>query len=155
MATATVRDGTAGYDRTERFERPVPPRSRRRRRWTVALPLAASLAMVPWILGLAASTPDRYVVHHWNVTWVGFDILELVCFAVVSWSAWRRRPAVRTATVVGVTLLACDAWFTMTTISSAADLVTGVVTIAGGLPFAVTLLHLRRSFASHAPVAGV
>ena len=121
-----------------------PPPGRRRQRWAVALPLAASLAMVPWILVLAASLPDRYVTNHWNVTWVGFDILELVSFAVTSWTAWRRSPAAPAATGVSVTLLACDAWFNMTTISTTADLIASAATFAAGLPYAVALLYLRQ-----------
>jgi hypothetical protein len=125
---------------------------RRRQRWAVALPIAASLAMVPWILVLAATLPDRYVTNHWNVTWVGFDILELVSFAVTSWTAWRRLPAARAATAVSVTLLACDAWFNTTTIATTADLITSAVTAAAGLPYAVALVYLRqprRGFGPH------
>ena len=117
---------------------------RRRQRWAVALPMAASLAMIPWILVLAASLPDRYVTNHWNVTWVGFDILELVSFAVTSWTAWRRLPAARAATAVSITLLVCDAWFNTTTIVTTADLITSVVTTGAGLPYAVALLYLRQ-----------
>jgi hypothetical protein len=119
------------------------PAGQRRQRWAVTLPMAASLAMVPWILVLAATLPTHYVTNHWNVTWVGFDLLELVSFAVTAWTAWRRSPAARAATVVSVTLLACDAWFTMTTISTTADLITTAVTAAGGLPYAVALVYLR------------
>jgi hypothetical protein len=121
-----------------------PPPGQRRQRWAVALPMAASLAMVPWILVLATSLPDRYVANHWNVTWVGFDILELISFAVTSWTAWRRFPAARAATVVSVTLLACDAWFNLTTISTTADLIASAATTAAGLPYAVALLYLRQ-----------
>jgi hypothetical protein len=176
MTAATARGGqTAGYGRANRLDRLaawpggaagqhpaipvptstlVPPPARWRQRWAVALPLAASLAMVPWILGLAASLPDRYVTNHWNVTWVGFDILELVSFAVTSWTAWRRCPAAPAATVVSVTLLACDAWFNMTTISTTADLIAGVVTAAAGLPYAVALLYLRQSRRNPGPHGG-
>jgi hypothetical protein len=100
--------------------------------------------MVPWILVLAATLPDRYVTNHWNVTWVGFDILELLSFAVTAWTAWRRSPAAPAATVVSVTLLACDTWFTMTTIATTADIITSAVTAVGGIPYAVALLYLRQ-----------
>jgi hypothetical protein len=106
--------------------------------------MAASLAMIPWIFVLAATLPDRYVTNHWNITWVGFDVLELVSFAVTSWAAWRRHPAASAATVVSVTLLACDAWFNVTTISTTADLIATAVTAAAGLPYAVALVYLRQ-----------
>src|SRR5262249_19416622 len=125
--------------------RALPPPDQRRHRWAVTLPMAASLAMVPWIFVLAATLPDRYVTNHWNVTWVGFDIREVVSFAIRAWAAGRRSPAAPVATVVSVTLLACDAWFTVTTISTTADLITTAFTAAGGIPYAVALLRLRRS----------
>src|SRR5262249_1770947 len=142
MAVATPRGGqTVGHGPAARPEPPdarpygtlaqrpatpacaggaLAPPDQRGHRWAGAPPLAASLAMVPWILILAATLPDRYVTNHWNVTWVGFDILELVSFAITAWTAWRRSPAAPVATVVSVTLLACDAWFTLTTISTTA-----------------------------------
>jgi hypothetical protein len=123
---------------------------RGRRRWAVVLPMAASVAMVPWILVLAATLPDRYLANHWNVTWVGFDVLELVSFAVTSWTAWRRSPAAAAATAVSVTLLACDAWFDVTTISTTADVIAAVLTFAGGLPYAIALLYLRQPRRVHA-----
>lgn len=129
----------------------VPPPGQRRQVWAVVLPMAASLAMVPWIFMLATTLPDRYVTNHWNVTWVGFDILESVSFAVTAWTAWRRHPAATAATLVSVTLLACDAWFTMTTISTRADVITSAITAAGGLPYAIALVCLRRPRRSPGP----
>jgi hypothetical protein len=123
---------------------------RGRRRWAVVLPMAASVAMVPWILMLAATLPDQYLANHWNMTWVGFDVLELVSFAVTAWTAWRRSPAAAAATAVSVTLLACDAWFDMTTISTTADVIAAVFTVAGGLPYAIALLYLRQPRRVHA-----
>jgi hypothetical protein len=112
----------------------------RHRRWAALLALAASLAMAPWTVGLATRLPHRYVATHWNLTWLGFDALLLVSFAVTAWATWRRgRPAVA-ATAVTITLLGCDAWFDLTTASTMSDAVTSaVIALAGELPLAALL----------------
>jgi hypothetical protein len=116
-----------------------------RRGWAGALALAASFAMVPWTAGLAARLPHRYVAHHWNATWVGFDTLLLLSFAVTGWTAWRHSQAATAATAVTITMLGCDAWFDLTTASTSADLVTSAVTaVAGELPLAAVLGYLVR-----------
>jgi hypothetical protein len=107
------------------------------------LALAAALAMIPWTSLLAVTLPDRYVTHHWSVTWVGFDSALLVSFGVIAWAAWRRRAALLPATVVTATLLGCDAWFDVTTASTTSDLVASAVTAAvGELPLAAALIWL-------------
>jgi hypothetical protein len=122
----------------------VTPIARRRRSWAAALPLAASVAMVPWTVGLATRLPGRYVAHHWNATWVGFDTLLLISFAVTSWAAWRRSPAAVAVTAVTITLLGCDAWFDLTTASTVADLTASAITAAAELPLAAALICLVR-----------
>jgi hypothetical protein len=124
---------------------PPPTSGRPHRRWAALLALAASVAMVPWTVGLGARLPHRYVVAHWNITWVGFDALLVVSFAVTAWTAWRRGRTAVPATAVTITLLGCDAWFDLTTASTMSDVVTSAVTaVAGELPLAVLLGVLVR-----------
>ncbi len=133
--------------------------SRRRsplRRWApVVLGIGACLAMIPWIMRLAATLPDRYVTYHWSTTWVGFDSLLLVSFAVTAWATRRRGSAYQMATLVTATLLGCDAWFDVTTAASGADLTASLITaIAGELPLAAILIYLGfRSDAGRAAPA--
>src|SRR5947207_2354569 len=35
----------------------------------------ACLALVVWTLWLGADLPSRYLVGHWDLAWVGFDLL--------------------------------------------------------------------------------
>jgi hypothetical protein len=131
--------------------------SRPTRTWWLHLPaviaLGAFLAMIPWTATLAATLPDRYVITHWSTTWVGFDTLLAVSFAITAWATWKRRPVRLVACVITATLLACDAWFDMTTASTSADfLVSTISAVVGELPLAGLLLWLGIRGRRHAPV---
>src|SRR5690242_9715785 len=68
-----------------------PPR---RRRGLVVAAAIACVAVLAWIVALSEMLPARYVVGHWDAAWIGFDVLILISFAGVGWTAWRRAAAV-------------------------------------------------------------
>jgi hypothetical protein len=114
-----------------------------RRRWLAMLAFGACLAMIPWTVALANSLPDRYVTLHWSTTWVGFDSLLMLSFAVTGLATWRHHRARWAAALVSATLLACDAWFDVSTASTVPDMVGSAVTAAAGeLPLAALLVFL-------------
>jgi hypothetical protein len=115
----------------------------RRRRWPAVVAFGAFVAMIPWTVMLAGSLPDRYVTLHWSTTWVGFDSLLMASFAVTGLLTWRHHRARWAATLVTATLLACDAWFDVSTASTVPDLVGSAITAAlGELPLAALLIYL-------------
>ena len=114
-----------------------------RRRWLALIAFGACVAMIPWTVMLAGSLPDRYVTLHWSTTWVGFDSLMIVSFAVTGFLTWRHHRARWAAALVTATLLACDAWFDVSTASTVTDLVGSAITAAvGELPLAALLVYL-------------
>jgi hypothetical protein len=116
-----------------------------RRRWLAILAFGACVAMVPWTVMLANSLPDRYVTLHWSITWVGFDSLLMLSFAVTGLATWRHHRARWAAALVTATLLACDAWFDVSTASTVPDVIGSAVTaVAGELPLAALLLILAH-----------
>lgn len=116
-----------------------------RRRWLAILAFGACLAMVPWTVMLANSLPDRYVALHWSTTWVGFDSLLMLSFAVTGLATWRHHRARWAAALVTATLLACDAWFDVSTASTLSDMIGSAVTAAAGeLPLAALLIFLAH-----------
>jgi hypothetical protein len=137
-------------------ERGAPRTRSRRRWWSGVVALGACVAMVPWTVMLALTLPDRYVAHHWSTTWVGFDILLLASFAATAIAAWagrRRGHWLWAASIVTATLLACDAWFDITTASTPSSLVSSaVIAGAGNLPLAALLVFLGYRSLRH-PVA--
>ena len=105
---------------------------------------------------IAFTLPDQYLTRHWSATWVGFDTLLLLSFAVTGLAARRSGQGLRTATTVTATLLLCDAWFDITTASTTNNLVASVVTAAAGeIPLAAVLLYIvsrsQRRRAHEAP----
>jgi hypothetical protein len=129
----------------ERLERPIDDllsmaALTRLRRIRLVLMFGATIALIPWIVYLSLTLPDRYVAHNWTVTWVGFDILLLIFLATTAvLGLLRRQLLILTAFTSGV-LLVCDAWFDVMTASPGdrwLSLLTGGL---GELPLAAILL---------------
>src|SRR2546423_11264043 len=97
-------------------------------RWPliVAASLTAAVAFLGWIAVLALTLPTRYLANHWNVAWVGFDVMLLISLLTTGWAVGTRRPWAGTALMVSAALLTCDAWFDMTTASGATATVVSI-----------------------------
>ncbi|MGZ4150676.1 MAG: hypothetical protein ACXVQJ_11580 [Actinomycetota bacterium] len=99
------------------------------------------LVLAPWIVLLAIKLPKRYVVAHWDVAWVGFDVALLLGLLLTAWAAWRRRQLVIVAAVVTATLLLSDAWFDVTMANASRDRLLSLFTaLLVEIPLAVLLL---------------
>ncbi|MFJ9729659.1 hypothetical protein ACIRP3_43795 [Streptomyces sp. NPDC101209] len=92
-------------------DRDLLDRARRHRRHTLELMTVCAVALVPWTVLLATTLPSGYQVHHWSVTWVGFDVLLVVAMASTALLGWLRHRAVIVAALATALLLICDAWF--------------------------------------------
>lgn len=97
-------------------------------RWTAPLFLIFSVGLLPWIVYLGVTLPRRYTVHHFDLTWVGFDVGVLVALLVLVRLAWRRSPRVELAAAAAGTMLMVDAWFDITSASHGRDLWQAVIT---------------------------
>ncbi len=99
---------------------PVPPGETdlpagpARRGLVLVVIIAGCLGLAAWIGVLAVTLPRYYHTGGWRGAWVGFDIFELVTFAVTAWAAWKHRQVVIACLIVLATLLCCDAWFDVT-----------------------------------------
>jgi hypothetical protein len=71
----------------------------------------ACVVLVAWIVVLVLTLGKHYAATHWRLAWVGFDIVELIGFALTSWAFWRGRQIVIACLLITGTLLCCDAWF--------------------------------------------
>ena len=85
-----------------------------RRTLALVVIIGGCLGLAAWIGVLAVTLPRYYHTGDWRGAWVGFDIVELVTFAVTAWAAWKRRQVVIGCLIVLATLLGCDAWFDVT-----------------------------------------
>jgi hypothetical protein len=109
------------------------------------------VAFLGWIAVLALTLPTCYLANHWNVAWLGFDVMLLISLLATGWAVGTRRPWAGTALMVSAALLTGDAWFDMTTASGATATVVSIGLAVGvelpaafGLARAATQLPVRR-----------
>ena len=122
-----------------------------RRRRFVTIMTISTLGLIPWVIVLAATLPKHYIAGHWTLTWVGFDLALLSSLGLTAYFAWRRRQAVIVLALVSAALLACDAWFDITTSTGTLDVVVALVSASllelplAGMLFAVAHQLLRAA----------
>jgi hypothetical protein len=71
--------------------------------------------LIPWTIYLGFTLPQSYSAQHWQLTWVGFDILLLgfmIATAVLGFVGHHLLTLFAFTTGV---LLVCDAWFDVLT----------------------------------------
>lgn len=90
---------------------PVKPGSSWKWDLLLVLIIGGCILLAAWIGYLAVSLPAFYRAGSWRGAWVGFDVAELVVFAITGWAAWKRRQILIMCLIVLATLLLCDAWF--------------------------------------------
>jgi hypothetical protein len=88
--------------------------SPRRRRLFLLGTIVCCVVLAAWIGVLAVTLPRYYRAGDWRGAWVGFDVAELIAFAVTAWAAWRGRQVLIMCLIVLATLLLADAWFDVT-----------------------------------------
>jgi hypothetical protein len=112
----------------------------RMRRVRLVMMICAVVGLIPWIVYLAITLPDRYIAHNWTATWVGFDILLLLFLASTAvLGLLRRQLLVLTAFTTGI-LLICDAWFDVMTAAGTDRWLSVLTATVGELPLAAVLI---------------
>jgi hypothetical protein len=93
----------------------VTPSRQEAPRWVAPLYLVLSLGLLPWVVVLATSLPDRSGTSNYRLAWVGFDVLLVASLARTAYLALRNSPFVVNVASVTAALLVVDAWFDVTT----------------------------------------
>lgn len=79
--------------------------------WLPVLYGSVCLFLIPWTAALAYVLPPKYVSHHWDIAWSGFDTALVLIFAATAFLAVKKSSwTAISATILG-TLLLVDAWF--------------------------------------------
>lgn len=114
-------------------------------RWAGPALLGLSLVLVPWTLLLAVQLPSHHLVAHYDVAWVGFDLMLVAGMLATAWGALRRsRRLAGLASATG-TLLVVDAWFDVVMAPTRTELVVALVLALGAeLPLALLCFWLSR-----------
>jgi hypothetical protein len=114
-------------------------------RWAAPLFAGMALVLVPWIGYLVVSLPPHVSFRHYNVSWVGFDLLLLAALARTAWLAYRHSRRVALPAVVTATLLVVDAWFDVTSAHRGGPFVEALLlAVLVELPLAGVCLYLAR-----------
>jgi hypothetical protein len=83
--------------------------------WLPILYGSACVILIPWTAFLAYELPPRYVSHHWDVAWAGFDIAMAGLFALTALLAIKKSSWAALSAVMLSTILVTDAWFDVLT----------------------------------------
>lgn len=116
-------------------------------KWDLMLVLiiGGCIILAAWIGYLTVSLPIFYHAGSWRGAWVGFDVAELVVFAITGWAAWRRRQVLIMCLIVLATLLLCDAWFDVVLNSRTAGFLSSLLSaLLIELPIAVIAIVVAR-----------
>ncbi|HEY7264634.1 MAG TPA: hypothetical protein VH589_24520 [Trebonia sp.] len=106
-------------------------------RWAGPAFLLFSVALVPWTVYLGYTLPDRQLSSHYNIAWVGFDVILLVVLAATGIFALRRSLYLAMAATAAATLLVIDAWFDVMTSPGSQFLESLATAVLIELPLAV------------------
>jgi hypothetical protein len=101
--------------------RDIPPVVRRRARRLAWAYLIVAAGLIVWTVFLALSLPKENLEHHFRLTWTGFDLIEVLAIYLTAHMAFRLDARVVFPATVVATLLVADAWFDVTTSTTAAD----------------------------------
>jgi hypothetical protein len=132
-------------DLIRRLEKPLaellPTQTLERvRRIRLVLMTGATVGLIPWIVYLALTLPDKYVTYNWTATWVGFDILLLMfIIATVTLGFLRRQLVILTAFTTGVLFL-CDAWFDVMTAAPGDRWLSILTAVLAEVPLSILLI---------------
>jgi hypothetical protein len=88
-----------------------PPVAAPAPRWVAPLFCLFAVILVPWIIYLAEALPARQTSEHWDVAWVGFDVMIFLGLASTAYFAARRITWVKESATALAVLLVVDAWF--------------------------------------------
>lgn len=94
--------------------------------WTGWLLVAAGAFTVPWAAGLAVALPAKAEAAHYNVSWVGFDLLLCALLSRTGWALLRRRAYVEVTAAMTAVVLVIDAWFDVMSASKSDDFTTAL-----------------------------
>jgi hypothetical protein len=110
---------------------------RRTREW---LALCSAIALVPWTVYLGFTLPQSYSAQHWQLTWVGFDVLLLGFMIATAVLGFVHHHLLTLFAFTTGVLLVCDAWFDVLT-AKRGDFALSVLTaVLGELPVAAVLI---------------
>jgi hypothetical protein len=84
-------------------------------RWAGPAFILFSIVLIPWSVYLAFTLPTRALSPHYDIAWVGFDVMLAIALGGTGFFALRRSRWLAVAAAAAGTLLVVDAWFDIMT----------------------------------------
>ena len=81
--------------------------------------LAVGVGLIPWSIILSVTLPSRTVADHWDLAWVGFDLVLATLMVATAVALLKRRPWGPSLAAATGALLVADAWFDVVTAHTA------------------------------------
>ena len=142
--------------------RDIPPGVRQRALRLAWAYLIVAAGLIVWTVFLALSLPKENLEHHFRLTWTGFDLIEVLAICLTAYWAFRLDTRVVYPATAVATVRVADAWFDITTSTTAADAIQALIlALAVELPAAAFSLYVAhrvgrrvRTLAHPAPVTG-
>jgi len=117
-----------------------------RRRWPGMALIGCGIALLPWLLVLAATLPTAPRVPHWSAAWLGLDALEALGLIATGALLLRRDPRHPLTAAATAALLIVDAWFDIVTSARGAELAAAIAMAAvAELPVAALCVVLATA----------
>ena len=80
-------------------------------RWITWFAVAVAAGFLGWIIYLATDITSSVTTHHYDIAWLGFDVLEWSMVAACAISAWRHMRSTTIFTGICAVMFAVDGWF--------------------------------------------
>jgi hypothetical protein len=107
-------------------------------RWLGPLAVCCAVGIIPWIVYLAMTLPDRTRAVDYDIAWVGYDAAMCAVLAALAYCALRRKMATGAIAAVAATMLVVDAWFDVVTTDKGDQLMAAIISAAfAEIPLAI------------------
>ncbi len=118
-------------------------------RWITWFALCVAAGFLGWIIYLSIGISSIVTTRHYNVAWLGFDVLEWSMVAVAAVAAWRHHRSTTIFTGICAVMFAVDGWFDVWTSPSGSVLGAALLAVCLELPlvaaFAFATIHGERA----------
>jgi hypothetical protein len=107
-------------------------------RWLGPLAVCCAVGIIPWIVYLAMTLPERTRAVDYDIAWVGYDAAMCAVLAALAYCALRRKMATGAIAAVAATMLVVDAWFDVVTTDKGDHLMAAIISAAfAEIPLAI------------------
>lgn len=103
--------------------------------------MGCGLALLPWLVVLWRTVPDRGPLPHWNLAWVGLDGFEALGLLSAGTLHLRGDPRQVLPLSATATILLIDGWLDVSTATSSTERLAAIAMLAAEVPLAAFCLH--------------